>query len=155
MMRPKLLCQRAILRPTPHRAPATPAATPFSPRSPPRPTLTTPARHFMPRHARELQSRPESILQQMVAEADTASLNFYAYLPGAGRWNFAFDDFNIAPGFGDLSHFHLCHVDSPPSSLVFFGCQQITSRYSRSHPLLFRNKPAPWRLAGKLIGFVY
>jgi hypothetical protein len=60
-------------------------------------------------HARILESRPVTFLDERVAVTDATGLDFYSDLAGTGLGNFAFNDFKRPAGAGDLGSAHFRH----------------------------------------------
>lgn len=60
--------------------------------------------------ARVLETGPVTFDDERIAVADAAGLDFDPHRTGAGRWDFAFDDFKGTVGTGDLGDTHLGHV---------------------------------------------
>ena len=67
------------------------------------------AGNFVAGRARVGQAWPKPVLDQDVAEANTAGLHADADLAWAGLGNFAFLDFEIRAGFGNNGDFHFWH----------------------------------------------
>src|SRR5208282_315376 len=60
-------------------------------------------------HARILQARPVSVLDQRIAVANATSLDFDSNPTGGRLGNFAFDNFKRSARMGDLRSSHLWH----------------------------------------------
>ena len=65
---------------------------------------------LMPRHARILDSRPESFFHQSIAVADAACFDLDPHLPASGLRDRALDHFKIFSRFADLHGFHGRHL---------------------------------------------
>jgi hypothetical protein len=77
---------------------------------------------FMTRHARILESRPDTILDEHIAVANPACLHFYTNLPCARFGNVAIDQFKASTGLTNLRRFHFhCFGLSDSSVLLHRG----------------------------------
>jgi hypothetical protein len=69
--------------------------------------------NFVAGTARVGQTGPESVLDEVVAEANAAGLHADADLTWAGLGDFAFLEFEVRAGFGDDGDFHFWHGQIP------------------------------------------
>src|SRR5437899_11536659 len=65
------------------------------------------SRDFMTRHPRILKPWPETLFDKQIAVANSACLHFHANLTGTRVRYFAFHQFPISAGLGDLRRLHL------------------------------------------------
>jgi hypothetical protein len=65
---------------------------------------------LVPRHARILDSRPESFFHQSIAVADAACFDLDPHLPASGLRDRALNHFEISSRFADLHGFHARHL---------------------------------------------
>src|SRR5262249_29901870 len=86
--------------------PADPDARAFLPRRDSRSESIDAAGHFVTRHTRILQARPEPILHHDVAVADSARVHLHAHLPRPWFGNAALNQLELAACFADLGHLH-------------------------------------------------
>jgi hypothetical protein len=70
------------------------------------------ANNFVTGHARILQTRPMTFLDERIAMADAACLNFDSDLSRTGLGNFTFNQFKRSAGTRDLNSAHFCHKGS-------------------------------------------